>query len=230
MNNKAKKEQQKTPPMPGMKSFAISFAAGYTSGIAGELFATWQNGQFNSKGLTKPSFKDNCIISGSQQVAKDFVKAALKKNPKMLTLSKSNPFLFGAATGIPMWALTRIVATPLQNRHNSKAKPYDGFMKSILNDAAYHTIKNGLDEYCAAKIFPCILPKVDSMIVRKLVEGSIAGVIGGGSYVLAFPFKSILTGQNISEAYSQFINNTPKVAIKKIAYTTVHPKYVQLLH
>lgn len=211
------------------KKYLASFLSGYTSGIAGELFSAYQNNKFNSKGITHYSFKDNCIVSGTQQVAKDFVKATFIKNQQLNNLSKTNPLVFGALTGLPMVVLTQIIAKPLRNRHSFDKKPYDDLFKDVANEASYYTIKNGLDEYFGAKIYPTLLPKIDNIIVRKLVEGAVSGAIAGGSNLFACPMKSLISGQNIHEAYDMFIKSTPKAAIKKIVYSAVTPKYIQLL-
>lgn len=215
--------------MSRRSQYIATFSAGYLSGFTGELFAAAQNGRFTASGLTHPSFRDNCIISGTQQVAKDFVKETMKKNEKLARLSCTNPLAFGALTGLPMWALTRIVATPLENRHDSKKKPFTGFASSVLNDAAYYSVKNGLDEYCSARVFPVLLPKLGHFATQRFVEASIAGAVAGGAYVLSWPVKSALTGQTALTAFYACTKTIPKAAIKKATFTLAKPRFVALL-
>lgn len=224
-----KSQEPKKQSLHNSKSYVCTFGAGYVAGITGELVAALQSGKFNANGLTHPSVRDNCIISGTQQIAKEFSKNCLKSNEKFMMMTKGKPFLFGAATGIPMWALTRVVATPLQNRHDRKKGPFTGFARSVVNEAAYYTIKNGLDEYCGAKILPELLPKVDCFATKKLVESSVSGLVAGGSYLLACPVKSMLTGSSFLDAYNQFVKAVPKAAVKKATYSLTRPKLVALL-
>ena len=209
--------------------YAATFTGGIVSGITGELFALWQNGNLNLKGITAPAFRDLVFISGVQQAAKDASKNALKKNPFFLKLSKENPLLFGACTGLPMWAITRFVATPLQNSRKSNTAPFDGFASSVVNDVTYHTFKNGLDEFCVAKVFPQILPNLSSQPAKLAVQGAVAAAAGGSCYVFAWPVKSLLTGQSLNAAIKQCFKATPKVGIKKITYTVARPKLGKLI-
>lgn len=223
------KSSNKKSTGPSAKRYLASFLGGYTAGIAGELLTAYQNNKFNSKGISHYSFKDNCIVSGTQQVAKDFVKATFNKNPQLYNLSKTNPLVFGALTALPMVVLTQIVAKPLRNSHNYEKNPFDDYFKDVVNDTSYYIIKNGLDEYFASKVYPTLLPKIDSIIVRKMVEGAVSGAIGGSSYLFACPMKSLISGQSIHEAFDLFVKNTSKAALKKITYSSVIPKYVSLL-
>jgi hypothetical protein len=100
---------------PQFHFYVASFAGGATSGVTGEIFSLIQAGKFSADAITTAAFHDAVILSRIQQVAKDWSKATLKKAPTFPALATSNPFLFGAATGLPMWALTRVVGTPLQN-------------------------------------------------------------------------------------------------------------------
>ena len=213
-----------------IKNYASSFAAGFTSGIAGETFVLLQNKKLNLNNIQQPAYRDAAVISGVQQAAKDFTKNTFRRYPFMTKLSVENPLIFGAATGIPMWALTRIFATPLQNSRKKDVKePFKGLWKSITVDAGYYTIKNGLDEYFASNVFPKILPKCPNFATQKIVEAALAGLVGGSSYVFAWPYKCTLTGQKLSEAAKLMVKNTPKVSIKKITYTLVKPKFSNLL-
>ena len=211
------------------KSYLCTFSAGYLSGLTSELFGAYQEGKFTSEGLTHPSVKDNCIISGTQQAAEDFVKVQMKKYPRLNELSLKNPLLFGACTGLPMWALTQIVATPLQNRHDSKKGPYTGYFRNVATDVAYHTIKNGLDEYFNARVFPVLLPKAGEFATQKIVEASITGLVAGGSYVFSWPFRSVLAGQSALDAFHKCAKTIPRAAIKKATYTLARPKFVALI-
>lgn len=214
-----------------MKNYASSFGAGFVSGVAGETFVLLQNKKLSVNNMARPAFRDAAVVSGVQQVAKDFTKNTLKCSPFMAKLSTENPLLFGAATGLPMWALTRLFATPLQNsRAKDNKEPFQGLWKSISADAGYYTVKNGLDEYFAAKVFPKVLPKCPNFATQKLVEAALAGAVGGSSYVLAWPYKGTLTGQRISEAVKQMVRSAPKVSVKKLTYTLVKPKITELLN
>lgn len=212
-----------------LKGYGATFGAGYVSGIAGEVCALYMNGNLNASGITNPNFRDLCTISGVQQVAKEFSKKVLRLCPYMSNLATTNPFLFGAASGAPMWFLTRAVATPLTNMRKKDPKPFDGFGKSFVNDVAYHTIKNGIDEYCAVRVFPEILPKISSPITRRLVEGAIAGTVGAGSYTLAWPYKQIVAGQTVDKAWELTIRSFPKVMTKKISFVLSKPQFLRLL-
>ena len=90
-------------------------------------------------------------------------------------------------------------------------------------------MKNGIDEYFAAKVFPKVLPKLPNFATQKIVEASLAGLVGGSSYVLSWPYKGALTGQSISEATKLMLKNTPKVSIKKLTYTLVRPQFANLI-
>lgn len=229
--NMAEQQQEKDPKFEKLKNYSITFASGYFSGICGEIFSYWQDGKLNAIAMTSYNFKDNSMISGTQQVAKELSKELLKKHTTLNRLARENPFLFGTCTGLPMWVMTRIVASPIQNAHKFKPKaPYEGFEDSIIQDVTYHTIKNGIDEYAAANIFPYVLPKIDTFVTKKFVEGSIAGAIGGACYVFAWPAKTLITGQSLPTAFDLCVKNAPKVAIKKIAYTLARPKLVQYLN
>lgn len=212
-----------------MKSYACTFGAGYVSGICGEMFTLAQNKKFNSDGLTNPAFRDNCTISGIQQVAKEFSKNSIKVLPNGAMFAKEHPFLFGASTGFPMWALTRLFATPLQNAR--KGSPdMKGFGTSVKNDVAYHTIKNGLDEVCAQKIFPVVIPKINNFWGKRCVEGLVSATVGAGTYVLAWPVKSRLTGQKLPAAWDLCKKNFGKVFVKKVSYTLARPEFVKLVY
>lgn len=211
------------------KNYFCTFLGGCTSGVAGEIFTLAQANKLSLKAVQAPAFRDNVTISGVQQVAKDLSKAQLKKCTAFAKLARENPFLFGASTGLPMWFITRVFATPLQNSRKDNAKPFDGFGSSVVNDVTYHTIKNGIDEYCAANVFPYVLPRLDSCVTKKFVEGSIAGLVGGGCYVLAQPVKSKLTGQTLPEAFDLCVKSIPKVGLKKITYGLARPQIVKLL-
>ncbi|OHS98922.1 hypothetical protein TRFO_34717 [Tritrichomonas foetus] len=227
-----KKQKEQEPPTQKeiMKNYACTFAAGYTAGMAGEIFTAWQDNQFTPEGLTRHTIRDNCWISGVQQVAKDYSKALLKSNSKFREFSSTNPFIFGAATGLPMWAITRAFATPLQNVYKKDTPLYQNYARSVAEDVTYHTIKNGLDEVVAAYVFPIVLPKFENPALKKLVEGSIAGIVGGSTYVLAWPAKTVLTGQSLAAAAKLGVKNTPKVAIKKIVYGLARPEFVKLIN
>ena len=213
-----------------VKNYTCTFAAGLTSGVTGELFTLAQNGKLGLNNIAAPEFRDAVLLSGVQQVAKDWSKATLKRNSAFAKLSLSNPLIFGACTGLPMWAITKFVGVPLTNCRNKDKKPFEGLTTAILNDVGYHTIKNGLDEFCAVKIFPVLLPKCPNFVTAKAVEATIAGIVGGSCYVLAWPYKTALTGQSFPQAVQLMLKNTPKVAIKKATYTLARPKFVKLVH
>jgi hypothetical protein len=223
-----KKETCPAPPSL-LKTYVPTFGGGLTSGITGELFTLAQNGKLSSSGILAPAFRDAVFISGVQQVAKDWSKAQLKLSPCLNELSTKNPLVFGAMTGFPMWAITRLVATPLQNSRKQNASPYDGFVKSVADELAYHTIKNGIDEYVSVKVFPKLLPKCGGWGTQRVVESLVAGAVGGATYVLAWPYKYALTGQSLDDALKQLVKTSPKVSIKKATYTLARPQFVKLL-
>ena len=212
-----------------LKSYTATFGAGYVSGIFGEFVSLLENKKFDPPHLTHPSFRDACIVSGIQQVAKEFSKNTINLFPQGRELAKRNPFLFGAATGIPMWAITRFFATPLQNSRNRENEPYKGLWKSIYSDAPYHTIKNGLDQVCADVIFPQLLPRIPNPIGKRVAEGTVAAIVGSGCYLLAWPIKSPLTGQKIGEAAKLAQQMFPKVFVKKVSYVLSRPYIVRAL-
>jgi hypothetical protein len=216
------------PVLANAKPYAISFAGALTSGVTGELFVLLQNGKLSVAGVTSTAFQDAVFLSGVQQVAKDYSKATLKKCPTFAKLSTTNPFLFGAATGLPMWGLTRLVGTPLQNSRKG-APPFSGLSKSILDDVGYHTIKNGLDELVTVSVLSKLLPTLPNFATQKIVEAATSGLVGGACYVLAWPYKTTLTGQKLPDAVNLAIKNTPKIAIKKATFTLARPKIAGLL-
>jgi hypothetical protein len=197
--------------------------------VTGEIFSLVQARKFSADAVTSAAFHDAVVLSGVQQVAKDWSKATLKKSATFAALATSNPFLFGASTGLPMWALTRVVGTPLQNSRKKNVAPYDGFAKSVTDDLAYHTIKNGIDEYVTVNILSKLLPTLPNFATQKFVEAATSGIVGGGTYVLAWPYKSVLAGQKIDDAVKLAIKQTPKVAIKKATYTLARPKWGALI-
>jgi hypothetical protein len=197
--------------------------------VTGEVFTLVQNGKLNAASVSSPAFSDAVFLSGVQQVAKDFSKNTLKKSPTFAALSTKNPFLFGAATGLPMWGLTRLVGTPLQNSRKKNVSPYAGFAKSVADDVGYHTIKNGLDELVTVCVLSKYLPTLPNFATQKFVEAAVSGIVGGSCYVLAWPYKSTLTGQALPEAVRLAIRSTPKVAIKKATYTLARPRIAKLL-
>ena len=213
-----------------LKSYAATFGAGYVSGICGEFVTLIQNKKFDAGHLTQPSFRDTCVISGVQQVAKELSKNTIKLFPQGKELAKKHSFLFGAATGIPMWAITRFIGTPIQNLRNKEKDPYKDLWSSIINDSAYHTIKNGLDQVCADKVFPQLLPKIPNPILKRGAEGTIAAIVGSGCYILAWPIKSQLTGQKITDAAKLAHKMFPKVFVKKVTYGLARPYFVKAIH
>jgi hypothetical protein len=224
-----KKEASPTTCQCSLKAYTSTFAGGLTSGVTGELFTLAQNGKLTASSVLAPEFRDAVFISGVQQVAKDWSKAQLKTNPCLNELSTKNPLVFGALTGLPMWTITRLVANPLQNSRKKNSGPWDGFTSSIANELAYHTIKNGIDEYVTVKVFPKLLPQVGGWGSQRVVESLIAGVVGGATYVLAWPYKSALTGQSLDDALKLVVKMTPKISIKKATYTLAKPQFVKLL-
>lgn len=212
-----------------LKNYTCTFAAGVTAGVTGELFTLAQSGKISTEKMAAPEFRDAIFISGVQQIAKQFSKETLKRNASMANLAVKNPLIFGACTGLPMWALTKFVSVPLANSRKQGKKPFDGYKSAVVNDVAYHTIKNGIDEFCAARVFPKVLPKCPNFATAKVVEAAIAGAVGGGCYVLAWPYKTALTGQTLPQAVALMNKNIPKVAIKKATYTLARPQYVKLL-
>jgi hypothetical protein len=168
-------------------------------------------------------------MSGVQQVTRDLCRTTMKKLPPFGALAMTNPFLFGAATGFPMWALTRVVATPLQNRHRKGASPYDGFAESVTKDLAYPAIRNGLGEYVGALVLPKILPGLPNFATQRFVEAVASGIVGGGSYILAWPYKTALAGQKLDDALKLAVKQTPRAAIKRATYTLARPKWAALL-
>ncbi|KAH0788431.1 hypothetical protein GPJ56_007659 [Histomonas meleagridis] len=212
-----------------LKRYVSSFITGLIAGTTGEAYMLYYNNNFNLKGFKSPAYLNGCIITGVQQVSKDISKTILRKSPYFAELSVKNPLLFGAATGLPMWTLTRLVATPLQNSRKKEKKPFDGLFTSIVNDVGYHTVKNGLDEYFGARVYPKILPKIPCFAFQKLTEATIAGAIGGVSYILAFPYKGPVAGQSFSEAVKLMIGMAPKTGIKKLTCTLARPKVTKLI-
>lgn len=212
-----------------LKSFAATFGAGYVSGVCGEFVSLAQAKNLNAKGVTAPQFRDLCTISGVQQVAKELSKNTIKLLPGGLKLAKEHPFIFGALTGFPMWSLTRIFATPLQNSRKNNAKTWDGLKQTIIADTPYHTIKNGLDQCSSDIIFPAVIPKINNFWGKRAVEGTVSAIVGAGTYVLAWPIKHQLTGQSIQQAAVACKKAFPKVFVKKVSYTLVRPYLVKAL-
>jgi len=212
-----------------LKSYSCTFLSGYTAGIFGELTSLSIKGKCNALNITNPSFRDNCVFSGVQQVAKEVSKNTLKQIPTMVTTLKENPFLFGAATGLPMWAITRVFANPVQNARKGENQPFKGFVKSVVDDTAYYTVKNGLDEFCSAKIFPEFVPKIQGFWQKRAFEGLVSAIVGAGCYTLTWPIKSVIAGQRFPEALTQTAYAFPKVFVKKISYTVSRPYFVKLI-
>jgi hypothetical protein len=211
------------------KTYAISFAGGLTSGVTGELFTLIQNGKLSVTSITAPAFSDAVFLSGVQQIAKDFSKATLKRSPTFAKLSTEHPFLFGAATGLPMWGLTRIVGTPLQNSRKKDVPLYSGLTKSVVDDVGYHTIKNGLDELVSVACLSKLIPTLPNFATQRLVEALASGAVGSATYVLAWPYKTAVAGQALPDAVALAIKNAPKIAIKKATYSIARPSYAKLL-
>ena len=212
-----------------IKTYVSSYLGGYISGIAGEMVSLSMLKQLNTKGFTNITFSENCIASGIQQIAKDFTKNELKRHQYFAKLSKEHPFLFGACTGLPMWALTQLFVVPLKHIRRDDQKVFRGLEKSIRDDFVYHTFKNGLDELCIAKVFPFVLPNLSSSVTRKLVEGSVAGFVGGISHLLSWPYKYKVAKQTIPAAYDATLKAIPKVGVKKIVYSLAKPEIYKIL-
>ena len=213
-----------------LKSYAATFGAGYFSGICGEFVTLAQGKNLDAKHIAAPQFWDLCTISGVQQVAKELSKNTIKLFPAGKSLAAKNPFVFGALTGFPMWALTRLFGTPLQNLRKKDAKTWDGLKSTIVADTPYHTIKNGLDQVSADIIFPAIIPKVNGFWAKRAVEGTISAIVGAGTYVLAWPIKQQITGQSLPQAFQLCKKNFPKVFVKKVSYTVIRPYLVKGLN
>ena len=214
-----------------IKPYISAFFSGCTSGFTGELVILAEDRKLTSSNVLGTTFRDNCVISGIQQVAKDFSKNTLRKNQTMSNLNKTNPFLFGASTGLPMWLITRFFATPIQNcRKKEPTSPYAGFVRSVVNDAAYHTCKNGIDEYFAQRVFPKLLPQFPNYVVQKSVESLVAGVIGSSCYLISWPYKTVIAGQPLKEAIKLANRNYPKIVVKKFTYTFAKPQWDKLIH
>ena len=213
-----------------IKPYFSAFLGGCTSGFTGELVVLTQDHKLTSSNVLGTTFRDNCVISGIQQVAKDFSKNTLRTNATFAQLNKTNPFLFGESTGLPMWFITRFFATPIQNcRKKEPTSPYDGFVKSVINDVGYHTCKNGIDEYFACRVFPKLLPQFPNYLVQKTVESLVAGAIGSSCYVITWPYKTVLAGQPFKESIKLANKNFPKIVVKKFTYTFAKPQYDKLL-
>ena len=212
-----------------LKGYTASFATGYLAGITGEITTLLLRGKCDAVNITKPAFRDSCVFSGTQQVAKEISKNTLKLSPYMVDLLKTDPFLFGASTGLPMWFLTRLVANPVQNARAGEPKPFKGFSESVINETPYYVIKNGLDEFCAAKIFSTVVPKISNFWGKRCFVGLVSGLVGGGCYVLTWPAKTCLNGIKFNTAFEQFLYATPKVFVKKITYTVARPHIGSLI-
>jgi hypothetical protein len=76
---------------------------------------------------------------------------------------------------------------------------------------------------------PLVLPKIGGPVTRRFVEGAISGAVGGGCYVLAWPYKKLISNQRVVKAYKQCIDMTPKVFLKKVSYAASRPHLVRLL-
>lgn len=213
-----------------LKSYTATFGAGWFSGICGEFVTLAQGKKLNASNVVAPQFWDLCTISGVQQVAKELSKNTIKLLPGGATLAKVNPFLFGATTGFPMWALTRLFATPLQNYRKKDAKTWDGLKQTIIADTPYHTIKNGLDQVSSDIVFPAVIPKINCFWGKRCVEGVVSAIVGAGTYVLSWPIKQQLTGQALPEAVQLCKKNFPKVFVKKISYTVIRPYIVKAIN
>ena len=227
-SSKPGKEEEK-PLQEAIRPYFTSFSAAYASGLAVELFAAFRENQFNPQRLTHHSIRNNCWISGVKQVTKDFSSSFLKRNPRMRNMSITNPFVFGAATGLPMWAMTCLFTTPLQNYYRNEQKPYKGYLKNFANEIGYHTLKNGLDEFCAAKVIPRLAADISDPFAVNLVEGAFAGIIGGSAFILAWPSKTVLTGQPLLEALRLSAKNAPNIGLKKIVYNVLKPQFAKYI-
>ena len=210
-------------------NYTASFAAGLTSGVTGELVTLYQNKKLNLQGLTSTGFSDNVLISGAQMVAKDFSKDLLKKFGLFNKMSTESPLFFGAATGLPMWFLTRLFGAPLNNSHKKDAQPFDGFCDSVIADTPYHTFKNAIDEFCLVKVFPYVLPRVDGILTKRIVEGTIAGAVGAGCHVLSFPIKMRLTGAELHTAFTACEKSFLKIGVKKVTYSLARPRILKAI-
>ena len=213
-----------------LQSYTATFGAGFFSGICGEFVTLAQGRNLNVKSVAAPQFWDLCTISGVQQVAKELSKNTIKILPGGARLARANPFLFGACTGFPMWALTRLFATPLQNLRKKDAKTWDGLRQTVVAETPYHTIKNGLDQVSSDVIFPALIPRVRGFWLKRCVEGTVSAIVGAGTYVLAWPIKQQLTGQKLPEAVQLCKKNFPKVFVKKISYTVIRPYLVKAIN
>ena len=63
------------------------------------------------------------LVTRYMGTRRNFSKNTLKRSQFFLSLSKENPLVFGACTGLPMWFLTRAFATPLNKCNNVKWNP-----------------------------------------------------------------------------------------------------------
>ncbi|OHT10598.1 hypothetical protein TRFO_19999 [Tritrichomonas foetus] len=99
------------PPKPSPKLYAATFCGGFTACLAGEFTVRLLRNEI-SPDLIRPELLDKCLVSGVQKVAKDLSGELIKRTrfyPKM------TPFMFGAATGVPMWAIAKVFSVPIQN-------------------------------------------------------------------------------------------------------------------
>ena len=229
MSKRTVKETDSKPPMTSAKALTASFMGGFTAGVAGDLVLRLQDRKLTIHTFTDQTFIDSCLISGVQQSAKDASKDIVRQSASVRRLQRSNPFLFGAVYSFPMWGLTRLFATPLQNSRKGAKDPFDGLASSFFNEIGYHVCKNGLDEVVAVKVFPQLLPQLPNFATQKAVEACVAGVVGAGCYVLSWPYKTALTGQSLAEAVKASTRNFPKIAVKKLTYTLVRPEFGKLL-
>ena len=209
-------------------TYLATFSAGYAAGFAVELITRYQSGKFTASGLTHPSFRDNCVIAGTEELSKKFVKTLMRRNRRLDALAQTNPFAFGALSGLPVWALTCFVATPLRNRHDRKKRPYTGYAGNVVRDAAYFVFKNGFSEYCDVQVLPRVLPKVDGFATQKLVAAAVAGLSAGAARLASWPVKSVITGESALEGWYACTRAVENVTIKKATLLFVKPKLLAL--
>lgn len=224
------KEQSKSIFTPDhLKSYAATFSGGYISGVLGELVTLYQNDALDPEHITSYTLRDNSLVSGFQQVSKEITKNTIKLMPGGAEFAKKHPFIFGASTGFPMWAMTRMLATPLNNGRKGKAD-MTGYWTSVRNEMFYHTIKNGLDEWSGVWITPALVGTTNNFWAQRCIEGCISAAVASGTYYLHHPIKKIFTDQKLEEVHKIAGRSIPKVWVKKVSYTLARPKAALLIN
>ena len=228
----------KPNPMEGQQSeesrsaiYTATFCGGFTAGLAGELTSQILDGKFEEN-LVKSETLDMCIITGVQKVAKDFSEDLIRKSQ---IYNKMTPFMYGAATGLPMWAITKSVSVPINNlrkvnkdRESRKEFIFKDYFKELTDDLMYQSVSNGISQHFASVVFPNF--SFPSIFAKKMTEAITAGCISASCFLLRWPTKTVLTGQSLMASSNIGSSKlVPKVTLKKLIYSYAKPQFVKMI-